>query len=421
MTDEAKEADLIVVNTCAIREHAELKALSNTGRFKHLKAENPSLRIGVCGCMVQQEQRAEDIKHKYPYVDFVFGTNMFEKVEGIIRKAFTQKKRQLRVDSYDENPGTVCEGLPIARRHSYKASVTIMSGCNNFCSYCVVPYVRGRERSRRMEDVLSEVTSLVKNGCKEITLLGQNVNSYGKDLGLKEGFSSLLRSINAIPGDFTIRFMTSHPKDASDELIKALAQCEKCAPHFHLPLQSGNDRVLKAMNRKYTSDSFLALVNKLREAVEGISLTSDIIVGFPGETEEEFQDTLKMMAEIRFDNVFSFVYSPRNNTPAATMPAQIADPVKKERMKRLLDLQQEICLEKNEAYVGRTVKALCEGPSKNDPAMLSARSLSGKLIHFKKEKERISEGNFVELKILRAMPIMLFGELVPSRDKEVKK
>lgn len=405
-----EEADLIIVNTCAVREHAELKALSNTGRLKHLKERNHTLRIGVCGCMVQQEKRKEDIKNKYPYVDFVFGTNMFEKLEGIIKRTYSQKKRILNIEGYDVNPGTVCEGLPQKRRFSYKAYVSIMSGCNNFCSYCVVPYVRGRERSRQKENILKEIKALIEDGCKEITLLGQNVNSYGKDLGMTEGFSTLLREINAIDGDFIIRFMTSHPKDASDELIECVSTLDKCESHFHLPLQSGSDRILKLMNRRYTSEDFILLAKKLRCKSPMISLTSDIIVGFPGETEEDFEKTLDVMRKVSFDNVFSFIYSPRNNTPAAKMPDQIPDEIKKSRMKRLLDLQQELCIRNNTPYLNNVYKCLCEGKSKSDPDLFSARTSSGKLVHFKNNSENDPTGCFIDLKITKIMPIMLFGE-----------
>ena len=404
------DADLVIVNTCAVREHAELKALSNTGRLKHLKAARPGLKIGVCGCMVQQESRRNDLKNKYPYVDFVFGTNMFEKLEGIIETVFSSKGRVMKTESFEENPGTVCETLPVRRKFSYKAYLPIMSGCNNFCTYCIVPYVRGRERSKDPGLVVSQARELVKSGCREITLLGQNVNSFGKDLGIKEGFAGLLERINEIDGDFVIRFMTSHPKDASDRLIEAMGRLGKCAPHFHLPLQSGSDRILALMNRRYDRERFFEVSEKLRKAVDGISITSDIIVGFPGETEEDFTRTLDAMERIRFDNVFSFVYSPRSGTPAARMPDQVPDEVKKERMKRLLDLQQKICLEINSKYEGRTVKALCEGKSKNEPAMLSARSLTGKLIHFQGDAALL-EGNFVDLTVTRATPIMLFAEL----------
>ncbi|MBQ9544711.1 MAG: MiaB/RimO family radical SAM methylthiotransferase, partial [Clostridia bacterium] len=243
-----EEADLVIVNTCAVREHAELKALSNTGRLKHLKAANPDLKIGVCGCMVQQESRKDDLKNKYPYVDFVFGTNMFEKLSGIIETVFSKKGRVMKIESYDINPGTVCEGLPVKRKYPYKAYLPIMSGCNNFCTYCIVPYVRGRERSKDPGFVVEEAKKLINSGCREITLLGQNVNSFGKDLGIEDGFAELLGKINAIEGDFIIRFMTSHPKDVSPKLIEAMGSLKKCAPHFHLPLQSGSDRILKLMN-----------------------------------------------------------------------------------------------------------------------------------------------------------------------------
>ncbi len=410
-TDEIEKADLILFNTCAVREHAELKALSTTGQLKHLKEKKKTLKIGLCGCMVQQEHRKDDIKNKYPYVDFVFGTNMLPRFGEILDQALVSKKRLFFVEDYSINPGTICEGLPVKRRYPYRAFVSVMYGCNNFCTYCIVPYVRGRERSREPEKIVHEVEKLVRSGCREITLLGQNVNSYGKDLKTPCTFGQLLELLCKIPGDFVLKFMTSHPKDANFELIDVLAENEKCERHFHLPLQSGSNRILEKMNRRYTVETFLSLCEYMRKKIPDISITTDIIVGFPGETNEDFEATLRAMEACRFDGVFSFVYSPRKGTPAEKMPDRIDPEITKERMARLLALQTKIQTENNEKYVGKTVRALCEGESKTSPDFLSARSDSGKLIHFPKQKD-VFEGDFVTLRIKEAKAIMLLGEVV---------
>jgi len=412
-TDRKEDADLIIVNTCAVREHAELKALSNTGQLKHIKEKNPDLLIGVCGCMIQQEHRKEDIKNKYPYVDFVFGTNMTDRFKEIVSEVKKSKRRGFFVESYDKNPGTITEGITPVRCSKTNAWLSIMYGCNNFCTYCVVPYVRGRERSRKPEFIIEEFDSLVKDGYRDITLLGQNVNSYGKDLDEKTSFADLLKTLASKEGDFVIHFMTSHPKDATKELIDVIAENPKIERHFHLPLQSGSDAILKAMNRRYTRDSFFALTEYMRERIPGISVTTDIIVGFPGETDKDFEDTLDMMRRIRFDGVFSFVYSKRKGTVAAEMEDQVPDDVKKSRMGRLLALQTEIQTEKNSGFVGKTLRAHVEGESKSDPGMLSARSTEGKLIHFKRtpEAEKLI-GRFADIRITSAEAIMLFGELI---------
>ena len=411
-TDKIEEADLILFNTCAVREHAELKALSTTGQLKHLKEKNRALKIGLCGCMVQQTHRMEDIKNKYPYVDFVMGTNMIPRFREILNQVLRSKKRLFFVEDFDVNPGKICEGLPVTRRYPYKALVSVMYGCNNFCTYCVVPYVRGRERSREPEKIIEEVKTLVENGCKEITLLGQNVNSYGKDLATPYPFAKLLRTLSDIKGDFVLKFMTSHPKDATRELIDTMAESEHCERHFHLPLQAGSDTILNKMNRRYTTDTYFALVDYMRKKIPGIAITTDIIVGFPGETEEDFEKTLFALERCRFDGVFSFVYSPRKGTPAAKMEDQVPDKVAKERMARLLALQTKIQTEKNQMLVGKEVRALCEGESKSDPDFLSARTDAGKLVHFKKPEGKDLTGNFVTLKITEARAIMLLGEVV---------
>ena len=408
ITPDVEEADLIIVNTCAVREHAELKALSITGQFKHLKEKKKSLVIGICGCMVSQEHRKEDVKHKYPYVDFIFGTSMLYRFPEILFKSLTEKKRAFWLDTGDE--GNIAEGLPIRRDSSFKAWVSIMYGCNNFCTYCIVPYVRGRERSREKERILYEVRGLVAEGYKDITLLGQNVNSYGKELyDGSYDFADLLSDVCAIEGDFTVRFMTSHPKDASEKLIRVMAENPKIARQFHLPLQSGSDRVLKLMNRSYDRERYLHLIRYMRELMPDISITTDIIVGFPGETEEDFADTLDMLRRVEYDNIYSFIYSPRKGTPAASMKEQIPPDIKNERFERMLALQSEISNAKNQRYVGEVIEVLVEGPSKTDESRLTGRNSKNRLVHFEGGDELI--GQTVKVKINRAETYALYGEL----------
>ncbi len=404
-------ADLIMVNTCAVREHAEKKALSIIGQYKHLKAVNPQMLIGVCGCMVTQEHRKESIKHSYPYVDFVLGTSSLHRLPELI---YTKIQKGKRLYCPEEKEYLVAEGLPIHRESSYRAWVSIMYGCNNFCTYCIVPYVRGRERSRRPEDIIAEISGLVAEGYKDITLLGQNVNSYGKDAKSDDGevydFADLLSDIDKIEGEYLIRFMTSHPKDASDKLIDVIASSKHIAHQFHLPMQSGSDRILKAMNRHYDTEKYLRTVEYLRKKVPDVTISSDIIVGFPGETEEDFCDTLKMLRRVRFDMTYSFIYSPRKDTPAATMECQIPDEVKGERFNRLLELQNEIALEKNKPMENKIVNVLCDGPSKNNDSVYSGRSEGNKIVLFDGNEDDI--GKFVTLKITRAETFALYGEKV---------
>ncbi|MBQ4599183.1 MAG: tRNA (N6-isopentenyl adenosine(37)-C2)-methylthiotransferase MiaB [Clostridia bacterium] len=403
VTEDVNIADLIVVNTCAVREHAELKALSTIGQYKHLKAKNPDLLIGVCGCMVAQKHRVEELKNSYPYVSFSFEPSSLDRFPQILYEALEKHGRKF---SIGENAREISEGVPVLRESSFKAWVSIMYGCNNFCSYCIVPYVRDRERSRAYTYVVEEVKELVASGVKEITLLGQNVNSYSGGCT----FAELLEKLAAIEGDFLIRFMTSHPKDVSDELIEVMAKSPRIAKQFHLPIQSGSDTVLKAMNRRYNTARYLATVEKLRAAMPNITLTTDIIVGFPGETEEDFEATLTMLRTARFDMIYSFIYSPRSGTPAAKMENQVPDAVKSERMQRLLALQNQISLEKNADAVGKTLRVLAEGPSKNDPETFTGRAESNKLVHFKAEADCI--GKFVHIKIDRAEPFCLQGDLI---------
>ena len=406
-----EDADLIMVNTCAVREHAEQKALSIIGQYKHLKAQNPDLLIGVCGCMVTQDHRKENIKHSYPYVDFVLGTSSLHRLPELI---FTKMLKGKRLYCPEEKEYLVAEGLPIYRESSYRAWVSIMYGCNNFCTYCIVPYVRGRERSRRPDDIIKEVRELVESGYKDITLLGQNVNSYGKDAKSDDGeiydFADLLADIDKIDGDYHIRFMTSHPKDASRKLIDVIAASKHIAHQFHLPMQSGSDSILKAMNRHYDTEKYLGTVNYLREKIPDITISSDIIVGFPGETEEDFEATLSMLKKVRFDMTYSFIYSPRKDTPAANMECQIPDSIKGDRMNRLLALQNEIALEKNKPIEGKIIRVLCDGASKNNATVYSGRTEGNKIVLFDGNENDI--GKFVDLKITRAETFALYGEKI---------
>jgi len=373
------------------------------GQYKHLKAKKPDLMIGVCGCMVTQEHRCEQIKRSYPYVDFVLGTASLHRLPQLILERRRQSKRLF---CREEEESAVVEGLPIHRNCSFRAWVSIMYGCNNFCSYCIVPYVRGRERSRKMESVVEEVRDLVARGYREITLLGQNVNSYGKDHGDPHDFADLLTELDKIEGDFRLRFMTSHPKDASRKLIDVMAGSKHIAHQFHLPMQSGSDAVLKAMNRRYDRERYLDIVEYMRQKMPDVTLTSDIIVGFPGETEEDFEGTLDMLRRVRFDMLYSFIYSPRKGTPAAEME-QVPPNVKSARFERLLALQNEIGLEKNQAEVGKTVRVLCEGVSKGNAALYAGRTEGNKIVFF--EGAPSDAGAFLNITVERGDPFALYG------------
>ncbi len=416
-TDIPEDADLILVNTCAVREHAELKALSITGSFKHCKAKKPSLIIGICGCMVSQEHRVSDIKNKYPYIDFLLGTTLIHRFPEILYGTLTSSKRLFWIDG---DSSVIMEDIPIKRDiGASEAWVSIMYGCNNFCTYCIVPYVRGRERSRDPEAVLSEVKGLIFDGVKEITLLGQNVNSYSPESREGYDFADLLSDICALDGECVIHFMTSHPKDATKKLIDVMAENPPLpgkvgvSRRFHLPLQSGSDRVLKEMNRRYDREKYLSLVDYMREKMPGICITTDIIVGFPGETEEDFSGTLDMLERVQYDNIYSFIYSKRSGTPAAAMENQIPDDIKGERFKRLLDLQTEISKRKNKEYEGQIVRGLVEGRSKTDKTKLTARTELNRLVHFEGDDSLI--GTYVDLKIERADTHALYGALSSRR------
>lgn len=401
-----ENAYLIVVNTCAIREHAELKALSIIGQYKHIKQRNPELVIAVCGCMVTQDHRVNDIKFKYPYVDFVFSTSAIHRLPELLSTKLIRGKRLYCTDE----DYSVAEGLPIRRESDYRAWVSIMYGCNNFCTYCIVPYVRGRERSRRKEDIIAEVRQLIAEGYKDITLLGQNVNSYGKDMGFDYDFADLLDELAKIEGDYVLHFMTSHPKDATKKLVDVIARNDRIAKQFHLPLQSGSDRILKAMNRHYQMDRYLDIVDYMKEKIPDIVITTDIIVGFPGETEEDFEGTLNALNRVRYDMIYSFIYSPRKGTPAAEMENQVPQDIQSERFKRLLDLQNEIAYEINQKYLGKTIRVLCDGRSKNNPDVLCGRTEGNKIVLFDGAAE--NEGKYLNIKITKCETFALIGEIV---------
>jgi len=398
----ADVADLIVLNTCAIRRHAELRALSLIGTFKKIKDENPDTVIGVCGCMAAENHIVETLKKSYPYVSFSLEPNMLHLFPQLVFFALMEKRR---VFVFGEDKGEITtDGIEAVRMQKHRAWVSIMYGCNNFCSYCIVPYVRGRERSRDSAAVLKECRELVAGGCKEITLLGQNVNSYRADVS----FAELISKVAEIPGDFIIRFMTSHPKDVSDELIAAMkTYYPKIAPCFHLPLQSGSNRVLKAMNRTYTREKYLETVKKLRAAVPDIALTTDIIVGFPNETDEEFEETYSLVKEVGYDSIYSFIFSPREGTRAALMEDTVSEETKNKRMARLLELAHSQSYEKYAPYVGKEVRILVDSDAREGEDYYLGRTRDNKLVRFQSNENRI--GEFVTVKIEKASPFDLIG------------
>ena len=398
-------ADLVLFNTCAVRENAEDRVFGNLGALKHNKRRKPDMLIGVCGCMVQQEHITERIQKSFPYVDMVFGTHVLHTLPQLIYETLTTRKRHI---SIPESDGVIAEGIPIRRESALKVSIPIMYGCNNFCTYCIVPYVRGRERSRAFDDVVAEARQAVENGAKELLLLGQNVNSYGKEIGTN--FAELLRAINAIDGEFRICYMSSHPKDATPELIDAIASCEKVTRHFHLPVQSGSDRILKLMNRHYTREDYLKLVRYVRERVPDAALTSDIIVGFPGETYEDFQDTLSLIREVKYDSLYTFIYSPRKGTKAAEMPDPISAEEKGRWFRELLDVQQESGCNVYSGYIGKTMRVLCEGPGRTRDGCLTGKTQQNVIVDFDGDRSLI--GSFVDVEITDALNWALLGKIV---------
>ena len=405
ITHDPAEAKLILVNTCAVREHAEKKALSIIGQYKHLKDADPEVIIGVGGCMVTQQHRADQLKRSYPYVSFVFDTASIHTLPELVAGILAGRGRKFFVGG----EGNIAEGIPTHREIAYKAWLSVMYGCNNFCSYCIVPYTRGRERSRTPDAILAEARQLIADGAKDITLLGQNVHSYGRDLG-DTTFAELIDAVANLPGDFRLRFMTSHPKDASDELIRVMAKNEKIVRHFHLPLQSGSDGILSRMNRRYTAEKYYGIVEKLRSAMPDISLSSDIIVGFPGETDEDFEATMDMLRRVQYDAIFSFIYSPRKGTPAAEMTDQVPHDISTARFERMLALQNEISLARNQRFVGRTVRVLAEEISHGDATKITGRGDSPRPIHFAADPSVI--GQFVNVKITAADTFSLSAEQI---------
>ena len=402
-TDEADRADIIVLNTCAIRDHAEKRVFGNLGALTHTKKKNPEQIICLCGCMAQRPEIAEKVRTSYRHVDLVFGPQAMWKFPELLYRVYT---RRGRVFSVEEEHGTIAEGMPVVREGRTRAWVSIMYGCNNFCSYCIVPYVRGRERSREPQSVLEECKRLVDQGVQEITLLGQNVNSYR---GGGSEFAELLRRVDAL-GVPRLRFMTSHPKDLSDELIAAYGELEHLMPNLHLPVQAGNNAILQAMNRRYTRERYLELVNKLRSVKPEIGLTTDIIVGFPGETEEQFEDTLSLVRAVRYDSAFTFIYSKRAGTKAAQMPDNTPEPVKSERIQRLIALQSDISREILTAQVGRRETVLVESLSARDEGWVGGKTPRGHMVNFPGQPDLI--GQLVRVEILSAGRNTLRGKMI---------
>ena len=403
IVQEAEGADVVIMNTCAIREHAEQRVFGNLGALTHTKRRHPAQKIFLCGCMAGETKVSERIKKSYPHVDGVFSTHHLWQFPEILWNVLNQKKRQFYVT---DEPGSIAEGIPQVRDSKLKAWVSIMYGCNNFCTYCIVPYVRGRERSRKPEDILAECRSVIENGAKEITLLGQNVNSYGKDLNSGMDFAELLAAIAQIPGEFLIRFMTSHPRDASEKLFDTMAKYPKIAKHLHLPFQSGSSRVLKAMNRHYDRETYLKKVNYAKSVMPDLVLTSDVIVGFPGETEEEFEETISLIEQVHYDSLFTFIFSPRTGTPAASMDDPTSKEEKNRRFDRLCDVQNRISVEIHNNYVGKTMRCLVDGMDKE---LMTARTEGGRLVRFAGCENMI--GTYQDLTITGATTWSLTGAL----------
>ena len=406
-TDTAEEADLVIYNTCAVRENAEQKVFGRIGILKHIKDGRPEMIIGLCGCMVQQEHITKKIKSVHNHIDLIFGTHVLYKLPELLYGVIENKKSIVMIP---DSEGAIAEDMPILRDVKEKAWVSIMYGCNNFCSYCIVPYVRGRERSRKPEAIISEIKELVSKGCTEISLLGQNVNSYGKDLEEDIDFSDLLRMVNDIDGVERIRFMTSHPKDFGDKLIDAMAECEKVCHQLHLPFQAGSDRILNDMNRRYTKADYIEKIEKVKKRIPDISLSTDVIVGFPTETNEDFEETLDVLRKVEYDNIFSFIYSRREGTPAAKLDFVLTEEEIHKNFNRLLEVQNEISLKKNMAYLDTVQLVLVDGVSKNNPETLTGRTESGKAVNFKGTPDMA--GKYVKVRITEAHTWSLNGEVV---------
>ena len=407
---EDEDADLVIFNTCTVRENANLKVYGRLGQLKKIKNKNPEMITMLCGCMMQEESVVEKIKKSYRNVDIIFGThNIFKFAELLSMKVLDRAESKKMIIDVWKDTTEIVEELPVERKYHFKSGVNIMFGCNNFCSYCIVPYVRGRERSREPEDIIAEIKCLVKDGVVEVMLLGQNVNSYGKNLENPISFTELLRRVEKIEGLKRIRFMTSHPKDLSDELIEYLGESKKVCKQMHLPLQSGSDRLLQKMNRHYTKEGYLELVRKIRKAVPDIALSTDIIVGFPGETEEDFAQTMDVVKKVEYDSAFTFIYSKRTGTPAAAMEEQVDEAVVKERFDRLLAKVQEIAAKKAAEDVGKVEEVLVEEINDHDATLVTGRTSKNYLVHFKGDKSLI--GSIVDVKLCESKGFYYIGEL----------
>lgn len=404
-TDNPENADFVIFNTCAVRENAEDRVFGNLGFLKHCKEQNPSMIIGLCGCMAGLDHVIKKLEKSYPFVDIVFGTSALDRLPHLLYEKLNGRKKAFDTNEYN----MPAEGLEQVRDSSFKASVPIMYGCNNFCTYCIVPYVRGRERSRRPEDIIKEVQGLVRDGYKEIMLLGQNVNSYGNDLEEDVTFCGLLKQINAVEGDFIIRFMSSHPKDAGAELIDTMLECEKVERHLHLPVQSGSDEILEKMNRRYTVEKYMETINHARSIVPDFSFTTDIIVGFPNESAEDFEKTLELMKRVKYDNIYSFIYSKRSGTKAALIDDKISDAEKSERMTKLLALQREISTESYKRFVGRKMRVLADAKGKRE-GWLTGKSSEFIIVEFEGEESLI--GQFVDVEVTAAKNWAVTGKII---------
>ena len=428
--EDMRNTDIVIINTCSIRENADKRFFGTLGQLKKIKLANPNFTVCVCGCMMQQEHITKKLRQSYPWVDVIFGTHNIHEFPDMLEEMFQRRStgeewtvnqirssREFRVDRVYEDSDRIVEGLPAKRLFGHKSFVNIMYGCNNFCTYCIVPYTRGREKSRRPEDIIAEVKALAADGVKEVTLLGQNVNSYrgvSADSGNKWDFADLIYALNEVEGLERIRVMTSHPKDLSDKLIAAFAECDKLCNYIHLPVQAGSSSVLRRMNRKYTREQYLELVRKLREAVPGIAISTDIIVGFPGETEEDFCETLSLAEEIQYDSAFTFLYSPRRGTPAADYENQIPEDVKHERFNRLVEVMNRGSKARNAAFVGRVCRVLVDGPDKKSSGILNGRTEEFKLVDFEGPEELI--GSMVDVEITASNTFSLQGRIVSEQE-----
>ena len=428
--EDMRNTDIVIINTCSIRENADKRFFGTLGQLKKIKLANPNFTVCVCGCMMQQEHITKKLRQSYPWVDVIFGTHNIHEFPDMLEEMFQRRStgedwtvnqirssREFRVDRVYRDSDRIVEGLPAKRLFGHKSFVNIMYGCNNFCTYCIVPYTRGREKSRRPEDIIAEVKALAADGVKEVTLLGQNVNSYrgvSADSGNEWDFADLIYALNEVEGLERIRFMTSHPKDLSDKLIAAFAECDKLCNYIHLPVQAGSSSVLRRMNRKYTREQYLELVKKLREAVPGIAISTDIIVGFPGETEEDFCETLSLAEEIQYDSAFTFLYSPRRGTPAADYENQIPEDVKHERFNRLVEVMNRGSKARNAAFVGRVCRVLVDGPDKKSSGILNGRTEEFKLVDFEGPEELI--GSMVDVEITASNTFSLQGRIVSEQE-----